>query len=55
VCKYLPPSPPGEAMRALGSGIVTESRHEDFADGDPLLLPPLRVVRELGSRGTWCR
>src|SRR3954453_5727085 len=29
-----PPSPLGEAMRGLGSGIVTESRHEAFAAGD---------------------
>ncbi|GAA1186141.1 hypothetical protein [Pseudonocardia alaniniphila] len=34
VCSYLSPSPLGEAMSALGSGIVTESRHEAFACGD---------------------
>ncbi len=34
VRNYLPPSPLGEAMRALGSGVVTESRHSDFAVGD---------------------
>ncbi|GAA3049656.1 NADP-dependent oxidoreductase [Pseudonocardia yunnanensis] len=34
VRNYLPPSPLGGAMRALGSGIVTGSRHKDFAVGD---------------------
>ncbi|WP_326565173.1 NADP-dependent oxidoreductase [Amycolatopsis rhabdoformis] len=34
VRNYLPPAPLGEAMRALGAGVVTQSRHPDFAAGD---------------------
>ncbi|GAA1277496.1 NADP-dependent oxidoreductase [Planotetraspora silvatica] len=31
---YLPPSPLGEAMRALGAGTVSASEHPDFAVGE---------------------
>ncbi|MFI5610313.1 NADP-dependent oxidoreductase [Amycolatopsis sp. NPDC051903] len=34
VRNYLPPAPLGEAMRALGAGVVTDSQHPGFTAGD---------------------
>src|SRR4051812_10490459 len=44
VRNYLPPAPLGEAMRALGAGVVTESRYPGLVAGD-------RVSGLLGWQG----